>query len=93
MERLRRLESVIENLQADLVTKSDQLMALGDGAQRDVSQQRSEGEKSPDSSKAGQTQARGVSSLDAEFGKLAVREGRSRYVTENFWATLSDEVS
>ncbi len=31
--------------------------------------------------------------LDLELGRLAVTEGKSRYVSNNFWASLSDEVS
>lgn len=30
--------------------------------------------------------------LETEFGRLAIGEGRSRYVTSNFWASLNDEV-
>ncbi|KAI9773754.1 MAG: hypothetical protein M1835_006104 [Candelina submexicana] len=31
--------------------------------------------------------------LDIELGRLAMTEGKSRYVSNNFWASLSDEVS
>ena len=34
-----------------------------------------------------------IDGLDKEFGRLVVEEGRSRYVSHKFWASLSDEVS
>ena len=30
--------------------------------------------------------------LEEDFGRLVVEEGRSRYVSNSFWASLSDEV-
>lgn len=32
-------------------------------------------------------------SLAEDFGRLVVEEGKSRYVSNSFWASLSDEVS
>jgi len=31
--------------------------------------------------------------VDKEFGRLVIDEGRSRYVSNQFWVSLSDEVS
>jgi hypothetical protein len=33
-----------------------------------------------------------VAELGTEFERLALENGRSRYVTGNFWASLADEV-
>jgi hypothetical protein len=33
-----------------------------------------------------------IADLGAEFGKLAMEGGRSRYITSNAWASLADEV-
>lgn len=30
--------------------------------------------------------------LEKDFGRLVIEEGRSRYVSNSFWASLSDEV-
>lgn len=34
-----------------------------------------------------------VADLGADFGKLAMEDGRSRYITSNAWASLDDEVN
>lgn len=31
--------------------------------------------------------------LEKDFGRLVIEEGRSRYVSSSFWASLTDEVS
>ena len=36
--------------------------------------------------------ATSTTTLEKDFGRLVVEEGRSRYVSNSFWASLSDEV-
>jgi hypothetical protein len=78
MERLRHLESIVGRLRSDLHV--DPLLADKDG---------------PDDSLANpchQPSPSNTSDLEAEFGRLAIADGRSRYVVGSFWASLADEV-
>ena len=40
----------------------------------------------------GETPTNKKNSLDKDFGHLVVSEGRSRYVSNSFWASLTEEV-
>lgn len=95
--RLRRLEGVVQSLGAQVdeegtvtqngVVQSPKAMAtIADQLQRSDS-----GRNSPGSDASGEGYThRG--SIDKQVGRLVINEGRSRYVSNAFWASMGDEV-
>jgi hypothetical protein len=92
MERLRHLEDVIGRLKADLEIRPSHILAKDEeSASRLAEEVRS------DTGRANATnQVRNcveeVSHLQTELGRLAIGEGRSRYVVGSFWASLDEQV-
>jgi hypothetical protein len=94
LSRLKRLEGVIEHLSERNATLS---------AETSPTQQRSGSvttAECPTSAEPQSSEAEGclydprgkTRSLEHEFGRLVIDEGRSRYVSNRFWASLGDEV-
>jgi hypothetical protein len=92
MERLRHLEGVIVRLQADLAGRSSILLAenkeVSGGKVRDTGEDCT-GSETMNREENG---LEGVTKLETELGRLAIRDGRSRYVVSSFWASLDEEV-
>ena len=113
MERLRRLEGIVQSLEPEV---EEQHNTNGDSRQGSKSDEpmangQPESTHSPNEEKAwspvppfnDSLDAAGVPSLEAikhpsqrqlenRFGRLVIHEGRSRYVNNSFWASLSNEV-
>jgi hypothetical protein len=91
MERLRHLESIVGRLRNDL--ELDQPSLDEETPADSPSVETTNPSSLPDSvcDRPGQSQEPGIQ-LEAEFGKLAIANGRSRYVVNSFWATLDEEV-
>ena len=91
LARLKKLEGVIQNLGAQV--EDDKGILRGPGvmpsiqgeldAHREESS-RQNGELGPKKSDS--------SVIDKQLGRLVVNEGRSRYVSNAFWASMGDEV-
>lgn len=87
MDRLRRLEGVVQSLNAQ-VEEHEQ-----ENAERE--RQASQGE-CPSNSEAKRSPSvavdNSVDGLENRFGRLVVDQGRSRYINNSFWASLNNEV-
>ncbi|KAF4984935.1 hypothetical protein FDECE_16964 [Fusarium decemcellulare] len=84
LERLRHLETIISRMQSH----------LGPEVLRDIASDTTttkqllrKGTSTPQSDSA-----KDVDELGTDFGRLAMGDGRSRYVIGSCWASLSDEV-
>lgn len=90
MERLGHLEDVIKHMRKDLEGKSPQpLVEMGKAAEQSTNEIKN---IPTDPSSHGQNSMGRADGLETEFGRLAIGEGRSRYITSNFWASLNEEV-
>ena len=89
MERLRQLEDVIGRLRADIepsrLPVDDDLDKIPVHKDNHVS---GETERTDDV----QSCTADTTELESEFGRLAIGDGRSRYVVGSFWANLYEEV-
>lgn len=95
MERLRRLEGVVQSLNAQ----------VEEHEQQDAEREKAAG-ACPTGSGGGDggcpngTDQEGanvivdnsVEGLETRFGRLVVDQGRSRYINNSFWASLNNEV-
>ena len=81
LKRLRRLESVVENLGSH-VDEHGNVHALEKVTPPALSQT-SDRRASTDTTKT----------LEHSLGRLLIKEGRSRYVSNEFWASLGDELA
>lgn len=92
LERLRRLEGVVQNLNAQ-VEEHEQEAAE---RERDAnSRQSSLGENCFGGSSRNSPSVvvdNSVEGLESRFGRLVVEKGRSRYINNSFWASLNNEV-
>ncbi|KAF9690555.1 hypothetical protein EKO04_011300 [Ascochyta lentis] len=92
LERLRRLEGVVQNLNAQ-VEEHEQ-----EAAERERDSGSRQGSMSErcfaGSSKNSPSVAvdNSVEGLESRFGRLVVEKGRSRYINNSFWASLNNEV-
>jgi hypothetical protein len=89
MDRLRRLEGVVQSLNAQ-VEEHEQ-----EAADRNQDQARSvEGSSTgcPGQGSPSVAQDNSVEGLESRFGRLVVDQGRSRYINNSFWASLNNEV-
>lgn len=105
MERLRRLEGVVQSLG---VTVQDEDQSPDgdktDGGENGVFVNGLEMEEHEICMKMREVselnrkkcekmdEDKGVKAVESRFGRLVVDEGRSRYINPSFWASLSDEV-
>ena len=87
--RLRRLEGVVKSLGAQVdedgsITQPPRAMAMV----QDQMSQYSSGE-SPEPPEGGPKPM----SIDKHVGRLVINDGRSRYVSNQFWASMGDEIA
>ena len=98
LARLRRLEGVVQSLGAQVddegtvtqngVVQSPRAMAtIADQLHRSDS-----GRNSPGSDASGEAGFAHRGSMDKQIGRLVINDGRSRYVSNAFWASMGDEV-
>jgi hypothetical protein len=103
LARLRRLEGVVQSLSTQVVDGD----ALVDSSTKisgasDEKEKKQEKEKEWSSHEMGRGHYKGYMysdprnvvphALDQEFGRLVIGDGKSRYVSNRFWASLGDEV-
>lgn len=103
LARLRRLEGVVQHLGKNLdeeVEKTeevgnDQPMKAEDAAEGDAKSPKEEARipKSCGLFNGPEPRKKSVNGVVQEFGQLVVEEGRSRYVSNKFWSSMSEEVS
>lgn len=92
MERLRRLEGVVQSLNAQ-VEEETQIHSGDDGNKsKNGSTGNREGgcPRGMDSPTVAMDTT--VEGLESRFGRLVVDQGRSRYINNSFWASLNSEV-
>lgn len=89
MERLRRLEGVVQSLnaqveehEAEAAERDRNRAGSGDESQCPFEKQES----------ASVVVDNSVEGLETRFGRLVVDQGRSRYINNSFWASLNNEV-
>ena len=91
MERLKRLEGVVQTLNAQV---EEEQQAHSDEGQRSRQGSHANGEgkcpRGPGSPTVAVDDT--VDGLESRFGRLVVDEGRSRYINNSFWASLNNEV-
>ncbi|KAI9730697.1 MAG: hypothetical protein M1834_005666 [Cirrosporium novae-zelandiae] len=107
LARLRRLEGVVQSLGAQVEEENDPLNNGNKTTSRSGSQDvnSSESNTNPERARDGQQISKCIQRFDPtyidteqvgeEFGRLVVESetGRSRYVSNQFWASLSDQVA
>lgn len=89
LHRLKHLESELHALRTTVVHKS------GDDQTKDsspASPRRSPQGPTPELTTDNETNDTIVESVVADFGRLDIRKGRSRYTSNALWASLSQEV-
>lgn len=97
LDRLRRLEGVVQNLNAQ-VEEHEQEAAereRGSGSrQGSTSENHFSGASDPYRTKDSPSVSvdNSVEGLESRFGRLVVDKGRSRYINNSFWASLNNEV-
>jgi hypothetical protein len=84
MDRLKRLEGVVQSLNAQ-VEEHEQEAANRE--RQGSSDERLNGSESPSVA-----EDNSVEGLESRFGRLVVDRGRSRYINNSFWASLNNEV-
>ena len=92
LSRLRRLEGVVQSLGAQVdedggISKASGYLTSIQGDLNAIHREESPGWGNKDPKTAGSTPA------DKQLGRLVIDEGRSRYVSNAFWASMGDEVS
>lgn len=91
LARLKKLEGVIQNLGAQVdeekdATKGPAVMPSIRGQLEAQHRQDLTGNGTSDFTNGG------ASPIDGQLGRLVINEGRSRYVSNAFWASMGDEV-
>jgi hypothetical protein len=92
MERLHHLEDAIGSLRAELSFESSRVVAEGEGIAERSAQEKGTDSTQIESTHHGRSCMDEVTGLETEFGRLAVGDGRSRYIVGSFWASLNEEV-
>jgi hypothetical protein len=104
LERLRRLEGVVQNLNAQVEEHEHEAAER----ERESSSRKSSSATVPlaaaavspaeacfernDASRASVAVDNSVEGLESRFGRLVIEKGRSRYINNSFWASLNNEV-
>ncbi|PVH93292.1 hypothetical protein DM02DRAFT_619357 [Periconia macrospinosa] len=98
LDRLRRLEGVVQSLNAQ-VEEHEQEAAQRERKAAEIDSKSTEDEGSEERCPMGSMGQRpsvieetSVEGLETRFGRLVVDQGRSRYVNSSFWASLNNEV-
>ena len=87
--RLKKLEDVIQSLgvKVDEEGGGQQKFGTTSTINEDLQKNRSHESQEDESSKGGSP-----NSVDKHLGKLVINEGQAQYVSNLFWANMSDEV-
>ena len=91
LARLKKLEGVIQNLGAQV--EEDKSPLRGPGVMPSI-QGELESHREESLRQNGETDPKRSNStgVDKQLGRLVINEGRSRYVSNAFWASMGDEV-
>ncbi|KAL8805739.1 MAG: hypothetical protein Q9182_001772 [Xanthomendoza sp. 2 TL-2023] len=103
LARLRRLEGVVQNLGKNLDEEEgngedtkDEAMPTNDTDSGTPKSPKKEKDKLPNSCglfNGPEPRKKSLDGISKEFGRLVVDEGRSRYVSNNFWNSLGEEIA
>ncbi|KAL8721060.1 MAG: hypothetical protein Q9225_002171 [Loekoesia sp. 1 TL-2023] len=103
LARLRRLEGVVQHLGKNLdeeVEKTEEVgkdkpMKTEDAAESDAKSPKEEVKipKNCGLFNGPEPRKKSVDGVAQEFGQLVVEEGRSRYVSNKFWSSMSEEIA
>ncbi|KAF2754981.1 hypothetical protein EJ05DRAFT_467985 [Pseudovirgaria hyperparasitica] len=100
LERLRKLESVVQNLGAQVDDETSPTQPKVEEDKEGFNLMRKVADAPGQHQRADVVKSNGVSSsadltvpgLEARFGRLVVTEGKTRYINTSFWANLNSEV-
>ncbi|KAK7178689.1 fungal specific transcription factor domain-containing protein [Paraphaeosphaeria sporulosa] len=97
LERLRRLEGIVQSLSAQAGVHEQEAVKRerdNDSRQRNISEHCFGSAISDDSAKANLSVVvdNSAEGLKSRSGRLVVAKGRSRYISNSFWASLNNEV-
>ncbi|UKZ74868.1 hypothetical protein TrVFT333_002538 [Trichoderma virens FT-333] len=92
LERLQHLEGVIGHLRDSYGQGTTQKSTKTAEVRANASIEGCETTPRSDSTDSRRTQPNAVAELGTELGRLAVGDGRSRYISSSFWASLDEEV-
>ncbi|KAH8811142.1 fungal-specific transcription factor domain-containing protein [Xylogone sp. PMI_703] len=92
IQRLSHLEDAIAHLRKDLDVKSSQPLTKGDKAVEGLTAEYTKDATPPGQTSHDWSHQDEETELGIEFGRLAVGDGRSRYITSTFWANIREEV-
>lgn len=96
LERLRRLEGVVQNLNAQVEEHEQETAERERDSNNNDSRQGSVSENCFTNTNAKHSPSvavdNSVEGLENRFGRLVVERGRSRYINNSFWASLNNEV-
>lgn len=92
LERLQHLEGVIGILRDNYSQGATNQSPETTEACFNAVTEESEAIHPSDSTSRRRTQDNAVAELGTELGRLAVGDGRSRYISSSFWASLDEEV-
>jgi hypothetical protein len=88
MDRLRRLETVVQTLNAQVEEHEQEAAERERKDSLKVCPMGTGGSKGSPSVAIDDS----VDGLESRFGRLVVDQGRSRYINNSFWASLNTEV-
>jgi hypothetical protein len=91
LARLKKLEGVIQSLGAQVEEDKDILRgpSIMPSIQGELEAHREEGSRQNGESEPNRSNS---TIIDKQLGRLVINEGRSRYVSNTFWASMGDEV-
>lgn len=92
MDRLRRLEGVVQSLNAQVEEHEQEAADRTQTQDQDRSRQASSSDCFPSRVSPSVALDNTVEGLESRFGRLVVDQGRSRYINNSFWASLNNEV-
>ncbi|KAF2638808.1 hypothetical protein P280DRAFT_470847 [Massarina eburnea CBS 473.64] len=99
MDRLRRLEGVVQNLNAQVEEHEQEAAERERPSSSSVEAASGMGEGAEEACPTRAREERtsvvvdnSVEGLETRFGRLVVDQGRSRYINNSFWASLNNEV-
>lgn len=92
LERLQHLEGVIGILRDNYSQGAAKQSPVTTGVCINANTEEGETSHLSDSTSCQRAQDDAVAELGTELGRLAVGDGRSRYISSSFWASLDEEV-
>lgn len=92
LERLQHLEGVISHLRENYVQGASQPSSENTKVHTNTNIEEADTAPRSDSTNSKIAKHDAVAELGTELGRLAVGDGRSRYINSSFWASLDEEI-